>query len=288
MNNYIIFTDSGCDLSEDILNSWNIKYCSLSFAFDDSEQVYYNYDLSDKAFYQKMRSGSVAKTSGVNTEQFKNAFLEELKNGNDILYLGFSSGLSVTYNCAHNAADELRPQFPERKIITIDTLSASGGLGLLIYLAKNKRDEGYDIDAVAEYIRKISPNVCHWYTVDDLVYLKRGGRVSPTVAVIGSVLGIKPVMHMNDKGCLTNVSKARGRKLALKALADKYGELSVNPSDGTVFISHGDCVEDAETVAEMIESNYGARTELITSIGPVIGAHAGPGTIALFFIGKER
>lgn len=288
MNNYTIFTDSGCDLSQEVLEQWNIKYCCLSFTFDNDEQIYYNYDLPTEEFYQKMRDGHIAKTSGVNVDKFKDAFTEELKNGNDILYLGFSSGLSVTYSCAHSAAEELRVEFPDRKIITIDTLSASGGLGLLVYLAKEKRDEGLDIDKAADYIKELIPKICHWYTVEDLVYLKRGGRISPAVAMIGGVLGIKPVMHMDNEGHLVNISKARGRNASLKALVDKYGELALNPSDSTIFISHGDCIDDAKKVASMIKQKYGTSTDLITNVGPVIGAHAGPGTIALFFIGKER
>lgn len=288
MNNYTIFTDSGCDLSEEVLKQWNIKYCSLSFMFDDENRVYYNYDLPNKEFYQKMRDGHVAKTSGVNVNQFKTAFAKELESGSDILYIGFSSGLSVTYNCAHSAAEELKCDYPERKIITIDTLSASGGLGLLVYLAKQKRDEGISIDDVADYIKSLIPNVCHWYTVEDLIYLKRGGRISPTVAMIGGVLGIKPIMHMNNNGRLVNITKARGRNASLKALVDKYSELSSDPKAGTIFISHGDSIKDAEKVASMIKEKFGTSTDLITNIGPVIGAHAGPGTIALFFIGKER
>lgn len=288
MNNFTIFTDSGCDLSQEILNQWNIKYCCLSFMFEDEDKTYGNYDLSNKDFYQKMRDGHIAKTSGINSDTFKESFAEELQKGNDVLYIGFSSGLSVTYSCAYAAAQELRTEFPERKIISIDSLSASGGLGLLIYLAKEKRDKGASIDETAAYIKELVPKNCHWFTVDDLVYLKRGGRVSPTVALVGGVLGIKPVMHMDNEGHLINMSKARGRNASLKAIVDKYGELAENPNGGTVFISHGDCISDAEKLASMVEKSYGVSTKLITDIGPVIGAHSGPGTLALFFIGKER
>lgn len=288
MNNFTIFTDSGCDLSQEILNQWNIKYCCLSFMFEYEDKTYGNYDLSNKDFYQKMRDGHIAKTSGINSDTFKEAFAEELQKGNDVLYIGFSSGLSVTYSCAYAAAQELRTEFPERKIISIDSLSASGGLGLLIYLAKEKRDKGASIYETAAYIKELIPKNCHWFTVDDLVYLKRGGRVSPTVALVGGVLGIKPVMHMDNEGHLINMSKARGRNASLKAIVDKYGELAENPNGGTVFISHGDCISDAEKLASMVEKSYGVSTKLITDIGPVIGAHSGPGTLALFFIGKER
>ena len=256
--------------------------------FEDEDKTYGNYDLSNKDFYQKMRDGHIAKTSGINSDTFKEAFAEELQKGNDVLYIGFSSGLSVTYSCAYAAVQELRAEFPERKIISIDSLSASGGLGLLIYLAKEKRDKGASIDETAAYIKELVPKNCHWFTVDDLVYLKRGGRVSPTVALVGSVLGIKPVMHMDNEGHLINMSKARGRNASLKAIVDKYGELAENPNGGTVFISHGDCISDAEKLASMVEKSYGVSTKLITDIGPVIGAHSGPGTLALFFIGKER
>ena len=288
MDNYVIFTDSGCDISEQTLNGLGVKYLCLTFMFDGSEETYGNYDLNSKEFYDYMRQGKVARTSAINSQTFKDSFEAELKAGNDIVYLGFSSGLSTTFNSARMAAEELKESYPERKIYTIDTLSASAGQGLLVYFAAEKKKAGATIDELNDYLIEISPKMCHWFTVDDLVYLKRGGRVSPAVALIGTALGIKPVLHVDDEGHLISVSKVRGRKNALKALVDKYGELSENPGGDTVFLCNADCAEDVECVKEMLNERYGAKVEYVADIGPVIGAHAGPGTIAIFFLGKAR
>ena len=287
MSDYIIFTDSGSDISPEMLADWGVKHRSLTFTFNDSETQYSNDDMPVEQFYEKMRAGGVAKTAAVNAETFREAFDEELKAGHDILYIGFSTGLSTTANSAQIAADELREQYPERKIIAIDTLAASAGEGLVVYLAVQKKNEGKSIEEVADYVRKISPDMCHWFTVDDLVYLKRGGRVSPTVALVGTVLGIKPILHVDDEGHLINIDKVRSRKGSIRALADKYGELHIDPNI-PVFISHGDCYDEADALGQMLKERYGVKEVVLTFIGPVIGAHAGPGTIALFFIGKHR
>ncbi len=240
-----------------------------------------------KEFYQKMRDGGVAKTTAVNREDFLKAFAAELDAGRDVLYLGFSSGLSGTCEFAHSAAEELNKTHPDRRVTVVDTLSASLGYGLIVYLTVKKKREGADLEEAARYASELRPHLCHWFTVDDLVYLKRGGRISPTVALVGTILGIKPVLHMDDEGHLINMFKVRGRKAALKAVAQKYSEL-VMDRDAPIFISHGDCLKDAETVAELIRTATGAQVELISDVGPVIGAHSGPGTIALFFVGTHR
>ncbi len=288
MDNYVIFTDSGCDISEQALVEWGVKYLCLTFMFDGSEETYGNYDLDSKEFYDYMRQGKVARTSAINTQAFKDAFEAEVKEGNDIIYLGFSSGLSTTYNSARMAAEELMESYPERKIYTVDTLAASAGQGLLVYLAVEKKKNGATIDELKEYLTDISPKMCHWFTVDDLVYLKRGGRVSPALALIGTALGIKPVLHVDDEGHLISVSKVRGRKSALKELVDKYGELAEKPGNDTVFLCNADCGEDVECIKTMLKERYGAEVKYVADIGPVIGAHSGPGTIAIFFLGKKR
>lgn len=288
MSNYIIFTDSACDISSNLLNKWNVKSISLTFTFEGSDVQYSQQDMPINDFYKNMREGKVAKTSAVNVEAFKDFFETSLKNGDDILYLGFSSGLSTTFNSARIAADELMEIYPERKIICVDSLSASAGFGLLLYLTVQKKNEGASIDEVVAYIEQIRLNICHWFTVDDLVYLKRGGRISPTVAFVGGLLGIKPVLHVDNEGHLVNVTKVRGRKAAIQALADKYSELALNPKKGTIFISHGDCLDEVEKLSEILKKEHGVCVNLITDVGSVIGAHAGPGTIALFFVGKER
>ncbi len=288
MNSYTIFTDTACDIIPETLQAWNVKYVSLTFRFQDEDKEYTESDIPSSAFYDRMRGGAVAKTAAVNSETFRVAFETELSAGRDVLYIGFSSGLSTTYNSARMAAQELSEQYPDRTIITIDSLAASAGFGLLVALAVQKRDEGADIQTLADYIRDLIPRLCHWFTVDDLVYLKRGGRVSPTVAFVGNLLGIKPVLHVDDEGHLISMSKTRGRRAAIAALAQKYGELIENPEQNIAFISHGDCVSDALKLKEMIESQYGANVTLITPVGTVIGAHSGPGTLALFFIAKHR
>lgn len=288
MNNYVIYTDSACDIAPEILEEWGVRVIPLTFMFQDEDKQYSNYDLSAKDFYGRMREGKVAKTSAINIATFKEEFGKILADGCDLLYIAFSSGLSTTYNSANIAAEELREEYPDRKIITVDTLSASAGMGLLLYLTVQKKNEGASIEQAAQFAYDNRLNLCHWFTVDDLVYLKRGGRVSPTVAFVGGLLGIKPIMHMDNDGKLINMFKARGRKAAIQAIADKYGELSITPNKGTVFISHGDCIDDAKALADVVKNTYGVEVKIFADIGPVIGAHSGPGTLALFFLGKER
>ncbi len=288
MSEYVIFTDSACDIDEQKLKSWQVAYCSLSFTIAGEDKEYSNYDLAPHDFYEKMRGGAVAKTSAINTDSFLNYFELILKEGKDLLYLGFSSGLSTTFNCARMAAEELKEKYPERKIITIDTLCASAGQGLLVYLAVLEKEKGGTIEQVAEYVQGLVPNMCHWFTVDDLVYLKRGGRISPTVALVGSVLGIKPILHMDDEGHLISRGKVRGRKAAIAALADKYGELAKKNAPRKVFLCQADCMDDAQLLVKMLGEKYKVDVDYIADIGPVIGAHAGPGTLAIFFIGENR
>lgn len=288
MNPYVIYTDSGCDLPEAFLAELGVKAQSLSFRFDGSEKEYFNGDMPSHDFYEEMKQGKVAKTAAVNEDTFKKAFEKEVAAGNDLLYLGFSSGLSTTYNSGRLACEELSEAYPDRKLLSVDTLCASAGQGLLVYLAVQKKKEGATIEEVAAYIEHIKMNLCHWFTVDDLVYLKRGGRVSPAVALVGGMLNIKPVMHVDNEGHLTKVGTVRGRKNSLKALADHYESLALDPEGSVIYISHGDCLDDAKILAEMLKEKGAPDVRLITYVGPVIGAHSGPGTMALFFLGKER
>lgn len=288
MNEFVIFTDSGCDIKPDILNKWGVEYINLTFRFDNEDREYTNDTMGIDEFYNRMREGASAKTSAINPETFSAAFENTLKNGKDVLYLGFSSGLSTTFNSSRIAAEELKESYPERKVVVVDTLCASAGLGMAVYLAVQKKNSGATIEEVAEYIEGKKAQICHWVTVDDLEYLKRGGRISPTVAFAGKALGIKPVIHANNEGKLDSVAKARGRKAAITTLVDKYGELAVEAKGGMVFISHADAADDVDALIEILRSKYSVSVELITDIGPVIGAHSGPGTLALFFIGKER
>ena len=246
MSNYVIFTDGGSDVKPALLKEWGVENIDLSFRFDGEDKEYLGGDMEILEFYNKMREGGVAKTMAINPESFANEFDKALAQGKDVLYLGFSSGLSTTYNSSRIAAEELMEKYPERRIVCVDTLCASAGQGLLVYLVAKKSKECGDLDQTAEYARSIVPDICHWFTVDDLVYLKRGGRVSSAVALVGKVLGIKPVLHVDDEGKLISMSKARGRKASLMALADQYGALAKDKENGTVFISHADCLDDVK------------------------------------------
>jgi len=286
--NYTVFTDSACDIPRETLEKWGVKYACLSFAFDGDAKQYGNYDLTAHDFYQRMRDGEVAKTSAVNVGGFKDCFADELAAGNDILYLAFSSGLSTTYQSACIAAEELTEKYPDRKVLVVDTLCASAGFGMLLYLTLQKKEAGATMEEAAQFAEDTKLNICHWFTVDDLVYLKRGGRVSAVVAFAGGLLGIKPVLHVDNDGHLISRLKVRGRKEALKALVDKMGELAKDPSTGPVYICHAECENDVNFVKELIKERFGTDVGLVVDIGPVIGAHAGPGTLGLFFVGKER
>lgn len=288
MRDYVIFVDSACDISCDILNEWGVKYCTLSLAFNDDPNEYQDHDIPAAEFYNKMRNGAQPKTSAANMGKFCDAFESIVKEGYDILYLAFSSGLSATVNFAREAAEEIMSEYEGSKVVVVDSLCASAGYGLLLKLLVDKKNEGASIDEAADYAEKTKINVCHWFTVDDLKYLKAGGRISATTALLGGMLNIKPVMKMDNNGKLISVSKVRGRKAAIKAIANLYMETAIDKKDGVVFISHGDCIDDANLLADMIKENSGASVQITTYVGPVIGSHSGPGTLALFFLANER
>ena len=289
MRDYVIFTDSACDIKPELLAEWGVPYRCLTFRFDGDEKEYSNDDMSVAEFYNKMREGCVAKTAAVTPDAFAKLFEEEaLKEGKDVLYIGFSSGLSTTYNSARIASLELKEKYPEAKIIVVDTLAASAGEGLMLYLTVEQKKNGATIEEAEAFVRDLIGRMGIWFTVDDLVYLKRGGRVSPTAAFVGNLLGIKPVLYMDNEGHLIPVSKVRGRRTSIVAMADKYTEKAVDKENGTVFISHGDCLADAQLLADMLKERHGVNVKIITDVGPVIGAHSGPGTIALFFVADAR
>ena len=288
MSDYVIFADSCCDVSPELLAKWGVPYANMTFSFDGEEKEYIGTDISNHDFYDRMRQGAHARTAAINADTFARAFTPILEEGKDILYVAFSSGLSTTVNSAHMAADDLKESYPDRKIVIVDTLAASAGGGLMVYMAIAKKNQGATIEENAAYMESLVPQHCIWFTVDDLEYLKRGGRVSPLVAFAGGVLGIKPILQMDGEGHLVKVSTARGRKKAIEALAEKYAELSYEEKNTPIFISHAEAENDAKQLADILKQRHGAEVTLITEIGPVIGSHAGPGTIALFFIGKHR
>ena len=290
MSDFVILTDSSADLGADMVQQLDVQVLPLSFSM--GQKIYHNYpdnrEIDPHAFYQLLRQGEVATTSAVNVAQYTDALEPLLQAGKDVLVLAFSSGLSTTYNSSRIAVEELSEKYPERKLYTVDTLCASLGQGLLVYLAAKQRSEGRSIEEVRDWAEENKLHMCHQFTVDDLHFLKRGGRISATTAVVGSMLQIKPVLHVDNEGHLINIAKARGRQASLKALVDKMEKTAIDPANQVVFISHGDCLEDAHTVEKMVKERFGVKEVYINYVGPVIGAHSGPGTLALFYVGSER
>ena len=287
MSNYRIITDSCCDFPADLLAGLDLDMVHLTLLFRGEE-------LSDpseqqiKTMYDALRAGENASTSAVNPDGWKNAMEPVVASGKDALVMAFSSGLSTTYQSACIAAQELMEAYPGRTIKVVDTLAASLGQGLLVWYACKKRDEGLSLDELYAWCEENKLNLAHWFTVDDLMFLKRGGRVGAATALLGTMLNIKPVLHVDDAGHLVNVSKVRGRKASLDALAKKLETDGLPGQNDTIFISHGDCLEDAEYVARLCKEKYGAKNVVIGYVGAVIGSHSGPGTVALFFLGKNR
>lgn len=290
MSDFIILTDSSADLSAEMVQELGVRVLPLRFILQ--EHTYSNYpdnrDMDPHAFYEMLREGKVATTAAVNVADYNEVLEPLLQAGHDVLILAFSSGLSTTYNSSRIAVDELAEKYPERKLYTVDTLCASLGQGLLVYLAVQEQKKGKGIEEVRDWAEANKLRLCHQFTVDDLHFLKRGGRISATTAVVGSMLQIKPVLHVDNEGHLINIGKARGRQASLKALVDKMEKTAIEPAQQTVFISHGDCLKDAETVAQMVKDRLGVQDVRINYVGPVIGAHSGPGTLALFYLGSER
>ena len=287
MSNYKIITDSGCDLPKSMADSLGLTISPLYVNFRGvvtPDSV----DEGIQEMYAGLRAGEVATTSAINPQQWSDAIEAILAEGLDALVLTFSSGLSTTYQSAVIASTELAEKYPQRKIRVVDTLAASLGQGLLVWYACKKQQEGMSLDALADWVVETLPNLCMWFTVDDLMYLKRGGRVSAATALVGTMLNIKPVLHVDDQGHLISKAKVRGRKAAIEALADKMAQLALPGENDTVFICHGDCIKDAEHLAAILKEKHGVKEVFIGYTGAVIGSHSGPGTLALFFIGQHR
>lgn len=286
-----IVTDSCCNLPEDIIDELGVTVLPLTFMVDDVQyQSYLKGQRTDlKQFYTMMREGKVITTSLPSLADVSQTFEDILKQGKDILYLAFSSGLSGTCNAIETMAQSLQESYPDRKIIVIDSLAASVGQGLFVYLTCKHAEEGGDLEEVAQWARDILLHVCHWFTVDDLMFLHRGGRVSKTSAIAGSLLNIKPVLHVDDEGHLILMSKAKSRKKSIQALLKHMEETATEPiKDQIIGISHGDCIDDALYLKKLIEDKFGCTKFIINYVDPVIGAHSGPGTLALFFLGSHR
>lgn len=284
---YQIITDSCCDFTKEMYEKLGLAVVPLMVNFRGQTFPDRN-DESLKDMYAGLRAGEVATTSAANPGQWQELMEPYLQKGEDLLVLAFSSGLSTTYQSASMAADELRTMYPDRTISVVDSLCASLGEGLLAYYACKKRDEGMPLRELTQWLLDNRLHLCHWFTVDDLMYLKRGGRVSAATAIVGTMLNIKPVLHVDNEGHLINVGKARGRKASIQAMAKKVAELGAGFDNATMFISHGDCPEDAEYLAGLLKEQYGAKEVYINYVGAVIGSHSGPGTLALFFMGEHR
>ena len=288
MSDFVIVTDSSADLSAEMVAELGLEVLPLSFTVQG--KTYHNYpdgrEMDLNAFYRMLREGEMATTSAVNVAEYTAMLEPLLQAGKDVLVLAFSSGLSTTYQSSVIAVNELSEQYPDRKIYTVDTLCASLGQGLLVWHAVQEQKKGKSIEEVRDWVEENKLRLCHWFTVDDLHFLKRGGRISAATAVVGTMLSIKPVLHVDDEGHLISMGKARGRNASLTALVDHMEQTATDVD--TVFISHGDCLADAEKVAADVKKRFGTRDVVINTIGPVIGAHAGPGTVALFFLGTKR
>jgi len=288
MNDYVIITDSTTDLTPEMIADLGLTIVPLEFTIDDQRHLDDGRDIDSKQFYAMLRAGKMSVTGQVTTARFAEAFEPFLQDGHDILCIAFSSGLSGTCSSAHVAAQELAEKYPDRKIIAVDSLAASLGEGLLVYHAVMQKRAGLSIEELRIWVEENRNHLCHWFTVDDLYHLKRGGRVSPAAALFGTMLGIKPVLHVDDEGHLIPVEKVRGRKQSLDALVKHMIDTVIDPESQMVFISHGDCLEDAQYVADEVRSKMNVKDVAINFVGPVIGAHSGPGTIALFFLGTHK
>ena len=287
---FTIVTDSSSNLTDAMIDEFGIQILPLRFMSDGEEyQSYTEGEKSDlQRFFDMMRDGKVFTTSLPYPDKSEEKFRSLLDAGNDVLYLGFSSGLSGTHEAMTLILENLKPEYPDRKINVVDTLCASLGQGLLVWYACQKRDEGMSLEEVTAWCEDNKLNLCHWFTVDDLKYLKRGGRISAATALVGTMLNIKPVLHVDDEGHLISVSKVRGRKASIEALAKQMEELGIPGANDTAFICHGDCLEDAEYLAKIVKERCGVKEVFIGYTGAVIGSHSGPGTLALFFLGEHR
>lgn len=289
MSEFVIVTDSASDLPDSVVKALGVEVIPLTYFVD--EVAFTNYpdhsEMPISEFYSKLRAGAGVHTSAVNPADFEDAFKKYLEAGKDVLYIGFSSALSATYQNSKNAAEELAEQFSERKIYTVDSLCASTGGGLLTYLVCKYKETGADIDACRDYAESMKDRIIHEFTVDDLGQLKRGGRISAATALVGSVLGIKPLLHVSDDGHLVSVGKVRGRRKSIEALAEKTVAAACDESETPIFICHGDCIEDAELLAKLVNEKLPQKEIIIGYTGPVIGSHSGQGTLAIFVVCAE-
>ena len=284
---YRIVTDTGCDFPQNMYEELGLSLVALTLHFRGTDYNTYPESFI-KEMYDGMRNGESGSTSAVNPDGWATVIEPILAGGEDALVLTFSSGLSTTYQSAVIAANELMEKYPDRKVNVVDTLCASLGQGLFVWYACKKRDEGMSLEEVTAWAEENKHHICHWVTVDDLSHLKRGGRISGATAFVGTMLNIKPIIHIDEEGRLVNVGKCRGRKAATEFIAAKVTELGEGFDNSTVFVAHGDCPEDAEALAKILKEKHGVKEVITGYVGPVIGAHTGPGVLVVFFMGKNR
>ena len=289
MEDYLLMTDSCCDLPDSVACKLGLSVMPLTVSLQGKSYRTYldQRELSTAGFYQVLRKGESAHTSAPLAAEFYQRMEKALLDGKDVFYIGFSSALSLTFQNAKSAAGALKEKYPQRKILCLDSKSASLGQGLLVYLAAREKEKGASFEELEQYVRGLIPRVCHWFTVDDTFFLKRGGRNLSTSSIAGTRLHIKPVLYMDQEGNLIGAGKVRGRKAAVDTLLSKISQ-APDIQKQAVFISHGDCPEEAEYLAQQIRDNFSPREILVNPVGPVIGAHSGPGTLALFFLGEKR
>lgn len=283
---YQIITDSCCDFTQSQLEERNIVCANLTVLYNGENHTNFSDPAAVKGFYNALRGGTMATTAAANPEEWARCMEPALEEGLDVLAMTFSSALSTTYQSAVIAAADLQEQYPQRKIYVVDTLCAALGQGLLVHHACKKRDEGMPIEALVDWLEEHKRNLCHWVTVDDLSHLKRGGRINATSAIVGTMLNVKPIIHVDNEGRLVNCAKVRGRKAAMEYLLKKFSETCTDFD--TVFIAHGDCPEDAAALEALLRQRHGVKEILTGYVGPVIGAHTGPGVLVIFFLGTQR
>ncbi len=290
MSSFSIITDTGCDMPSALAEKLGITAVPLKIIIGGKTitSSLSKLDVGNQSFYDLLRNGVDVKTASPSLDDFYTYFKKELERGKDILYLGFSSGLSGSYNVGRIAAEELSEKYPERKILTVDSLCGSMGLSLLIYYCVQKQREGATLEETFKYAESTKLNVCTWIALDDLHHLKKGGRISSSAAVIGSVMNIKPVLKLNNEGKVEMAYKARGKKFAIAKLVEQMSNNYDPENNHIVFINHADCPDDADLLARSVTKNFGITDFVISDIGPVLGTHSGPGAVVLYFIGKER
>ncbi len=290
MKKMLIVTDSCADLTQEQVELMDIRIIPLTVEIEGITYAHYpdERELKIKKFYQQLRDKKVAMTSLVNVGSFLTFFESMISEGCDVLYIGFSSALSGTVQSAKVASEELKEQYPNDRIVVVDSLCASMGQGLLIWNAWKLKEEGKTIDEIVQWIDNNKLNLVHLFTVDDLGTLKRGGRLSDTQAFLGALLRIKPILHVDNQGRLVPLKKTRGRAFSLESMVELMKDRITEPKKQTIFISHGDCLDEAQAVGKMITEKYQVKEIIYNHIGPIIGAHSGPGTIAIFFMGTHR